>query len=420
MSEAARINFGWLTRLRWGAVAAQVATMVVVGFGLEIALPWSALLGIVGVEIALAATATLWLRSGHAVDSRLVAVTLALDVVALTALLFVSGGASNPFSFLYLVYIALAAVVLPTRWTWALVALSVACSAGLFTAGGDEHAAHKHDAAAMRLHVQGMWIACAVAAGFIVHFVGRVRRALDARDAELAAERAQAARNERLASLATLAAGAAHELATPLATIAVVARELERATARGQLASTDDLTLVRGQLARCREILDQMAARSGDGPGEAAREADVSALVEMAGGDGVDRSRLHVVAPKQPAVAIVPERAVVQALRAVLRNAQDASPPNAEVGVDIAVDDTSVSVDVSDRGAGMPPEVLARVGEPFFTTKPPGRGMGLGVFLARAVIERAGGAFGIVSTPGLGTRVTLRLPRGRGAQRVTS
>lgn len=402
--DRARINFGWLTRLRWGAVAGQLATMLVVSLGLDAPLPWPPLLALVAVELALNTGAALWLRAGGRVGDRLAAATLAVDVMVLTALLFLTGGASNPFNFLYLVYLALAAVVLPSRWTWALVALSLLCSAALFTRPGP-HAEH------MRQHIQGMWIACAVAAAFIVYFVSRVRRDLAAREADLQAERALAARNERLGSLATLSAGAAHELATPLSTIAVVTRELERQAGRGELGNLDDFALIRAQLGRCRQILDQMAVRSGEGPGEEARAAQVATLVTAASAnDEEGRAAIRVTGADAERAVFVPERAVVQALRAVIRNAQDASPPGAEVVITVAADGDDVCLDVQDEGAGMQPDVLARVGEPFFTTKSPGRGMGLGVFLARAVVERIGGRFAIRSEPGRGTRVTVHLP----------
>src|SRR6218665_3315595 len=191
---------------------------------------------------------------------------MALDVVLLTVLLELSGGASNPFSALYLVHIALAAVVLREGWTWALTVLAVACFGELFVGAPAHH--HIHD---MRMHLEGMWAAFALAAGFIVYFVQRVTRALAAREAELVSARAASARHDKLAALATLAAGAAHELSTPLSTIAVVARELERHLERAgqETSSLEDVRLIREQVARCRDILARMASDAGASQGEA-------------------------------------------------------------------------------------------------------------------------------------------------------
>ena len=111
----------------------------------------------------------------------------------------------------------------------------------------------------------------------------------------------------------------------------------------------------------------------------------------------------------------LPPRAVAHALRGIVKNAQDASPADREVVVHARISAEAVRIEVQDRGSGMPPDVLARAGEPFFTTKPPGRGMGLGLFLTRAVVERLGGELRIESTPGRGTTAVVSLPARRPA-----
>jgi two-component system sensor histidine kinase RegB len=260
-----------------------------------------------------------------------------------------------------------------------------------------------------------MWVAFGVAAAFIVYFLLRVRRALEAREDELAASQEMAERQERLASLATLAAGAAHELATPLSTIAVVAKDLERdiAGASGGERAAEDVRLVRRQVERCREILTRMRADAGDAAGEAFVSVTVEevlrqAIVAEAGvGSPV---RTDVAAPLAASRITVPQRALAQALWVLIENAQQASRPGAEVTVRVTRDAAAVRFEVRDRGAGMGPEVLARVGEPFYTTKPTGQGMGLGVFLARAVAERLGGALTLQSVVGQGTVATFSLP----------
>ena len=199
---------------------------------------------------------------------------LTLDTLLLTGLLHATGGASNPFSVLYLVYITLAAVVLGARWTWFLAALSVGCYGLLFATHLPlEHACHL--APEMQLHLQGMWVAFCVAAVLTAYFVVQMSTAIERRDAEMSAMRDRAARSERLASLTTLAAGAAHELGTPLATIAVAARELERsirALPGAQAAAlVEDATLIRSEVDRCRAILNRLGAQVGQTPGEAPR-----------------------------------------------------------------------------------------------------------------------------------------------------
>jgi two-component system sensor histidine kinase RegB len=406
------INFSWLLKLRWWAVGGQVALVLLADRLLGIDLPVLAIGAVVAVEAITNAACARWAAAGHVAEDWMLGALMAVDVVLFTALLLLSGGTVNPFSFLYLVYIALAAVVLPPAWSWALAVFSLACFGGLFFVApeGEVHGHGEH----LRLHLQGMWFAFAVAAAFIVYFVQRVTRALAEREAELEAARALTARNERLASLATLSAGAAHQLATPLATIAVAAREL--ADQLSQRSGADDAVadaeLIRDQVERCRDILLQMAADAGESTGEPLADIGVAELIEIAVEGLTGRERVRVsVEPAAAALRLTtPKRSVAQALRGVIKNALDASAPSTAVAVRAEIDRGALRITVRDRGSGMAAEVLQHAGEPFFTTKGPDRGMGLGLFLTRAVVERLGGSLAIDSAPGRGTTVELVIP----------
>lgn len=407
------INFDWLLRLRWGVVAGQTAVLLVARLLLDIELPVAPLLAIILVESASNALCWRWARGAsraHIADW-MVGALMALDIATFTLILWLTGGPVNPFSFLYLVYIALAAVVLPGTWGWSLSAFALACFGLLFVVtplpGGSEHASH------LRSHLQGMWVAFALAAALILYFVQRVTGALAARERELARARERGARSERLASLATLAAGAAHQLATPLSTIAVVSRELEdqlQRAAGGQDAAAD-ARLIREQVERCRDILLQMAADAGESTGEPLAQVQAAALVRQAVSGLADAARVRVHDAAGDSTLVTPARSLTQAIRAVVKNAIDASPAPTPIDVEVAVEGDTLRIGVRDQGAGMAPEVLGRVGEPFYTTKPPDRGMGLGLFLSRTVVERLGGELSIDSAPGRGTTVTLVLPR---------
>ena len=404
-----QINYGWLIRLRWSMVAGQLITILGVQWMLGMQLPLRPLLIIVALEAATNVIASALGRRRAARQSWMAGV-MACDVVMCTGLLFFTGGPANPFSFLYLVQIALAATTLTGAWTWALTALALGCSAVLFLWHRPLPVSHE---LYMDLHLRGMWVAFGVAASFIVYFLLRIRRALALREAELAASRRLAARQERLASLATLAAGAAHELSTPLGTIAVVMTELQRrAGALGaDQEAMEDLRLVRGQVDRCRAILERMSTDAGETVGEGPVATPLSALIEGALADlpPANPVRRDVDAGTATWRVRVPPRAFGQALRGLVKNAQEASPPGAPVSVAIRDDGGAVAVEVSDRGPGIPASVLDRVGEPFFTTKPTGKGMGLGVFLARTTLERLGGRLRITSSPA-GTRALIMLP----------
>jgi two-component system sensor histidine kinase RegB len=415
----ARINFGWLVRLRFATIAGQAVTIAGVRWGMNLEIPLRPLSALVAVALVSNLACLLWARARTPQEWWLPAV-MAFDVLTFSGLLYFTGGPENPFSFLYLVPIAIAAITVRPAWTWMLVVLSLASSLVLFArheplpmAGG--HAGH------MALHLRGMWVAFGVASAFTVYFLLRVRRALAAREEELVASRSLAARQERLASLATLAAGAAHELATPLSTIAVVAKDLERQVVAigAPAAAADDVRLMREEVERCRRILARMRVDAGEPAGERFARVSVREILDdclaEGGGSAVEVAVDVTVDPSTAAATTaLPRHAFGQALRGLVDNARQASPPGAPVRLRVAADGGAgrLVFEIADRGAGIPPELLTRVGEPFFTTKAAGRGMGLGIFLARAVVERLGGELSIRSAPGAGTTATVSLPVG--------
>ena len=417
-------NLAWLVRLRWFAVGSQALTVLVAQHMLNLELSAARLYAIVGATAASNLACAVWLRKKPQAPEGVLAGLMSLDFVLLTALLHAAGGPSNPFTVLYLVHIALAAVVLRPSYAWLLAALAATCFGALFALPAESaadtaqmHVHHgAHDHAAMNLHLQGMWVAFAVAAFVIAYFVTRVTRDLEAQRREATLAQARALRSEKLASLATLAAGAAHELATPLATIAVVAKELERELVRSEGASelgsraatsASDARLIRDEVERCKRILEHMATDAGESAGEAFRTVSVHELLERCL-DGLGERERVAVELEADANLRVPTTVLARALRGLVRNALQAS--TARVTVRSQRVGSQLAIEVLDRGTGMSPEVLANVGEPFFTTKPPGQGMGLGVFLARALCDRLGGTFELSSSLGEGTRVRVLLP----------
>jgi two-component system sensor histidine kinase RegB len=346
-------------------------------------------------------------------DAAIVAV-MAFDCSVLTAMLVLAGGYANPFSMIYVVNVALSAVMLRPLWAWGLLVASLAAFGTLFLVGG-EHVPGMPNVDAstvLDLHMRGMWVALAVSAALIVYIVQRVTRELEELEVELAAERSLGERRDRVASLATLAAGAAHELSTPLSTIAVVTRELQRTLKEAPSEAQEDLALIKQQISRCQDILHQMSANAGENAGEPIRALPLAEWADAALSNLPQRERVVVRADVDLAAHAVegPVRGLARALRSLLKNAIQASPPEAPVELRFSRHGQMIQVDVSDKGSGISPEILGRVGEPFFTTKVPGEGMGLGLFLTRALAEQLGGDIEVASQPGTGTIASLRLP----------
>ncbi len=420
----AQRGVAWLVHLHWWAIVGQGVVIVAAQEVTHIGLPVGTLAVLIVLEVIGNVALRAWGTRSRVTEAGIAAVML-LDVVVLTALLDLTGGVSNPFSTLYLVNVALAAVVLSPRWSWALMAASLVAFAALFvheaTVGPSHHVLVGLDPAhVMESHLRGMWVALALTAIFIVFFVQRVWSALAARELELQAARAQASRREKLASLATLAAGAAHELSTPLSTIAIVAKELQRSLSETVPAEVRaDLQLVRDQVARCRDILDRMAAHAGENAGEPLATLTIRRWIAAALDGCPGRERVMVEVPDGDAELVGPPRALADALRGLLKNAAQASPADSVVTLRVTVEGGFIRASVQDRGPGMAPDVLARVGEPFFTTKVPGEGMGLGLFLTRALAEHLDGEFHITSRAGAGTEASIKLPAALAGERST-
>jgi two-component system sensor histidine kinase RegB len=310
--------------------------------------------------------------------------------------------------------VALAAVLLPPRWSWTQAGFSVLAFGALFPLQQWAPFGVLEHEAMMEVHLHGMLVAVAIAAFVIVLIVQRVSRALARRDEELARERRLAERRAKLASLVTLAAGAAHELATPLSAIAVAAKELDRDLARGGASgeARADLELIRSQVSRCKEILSQMSARAGENAGEPILDFSVARWVAGAldGLPGAGQVRSDVSCGE--AMVRGPVHGLERALRVLLQNALQASPGGSRIGsvrLGARAVGSGIVVEVEDDGPGMTPEVLARAGEPFFTTKEPGQGSGLGLAICHSIVESMGGSIDAASPPGGGATFVVRL-----------
>ncbi len=403
----------WVAKLRYGLLAGLVSLILLTHYVLGVRLPiaWLAIpLAVMALSNLLAPQVIRRLGARPALGT-----LLALDTLCLTALLALTGGPANPFTVLYLVQITLSAVILSKAWTWAL-GLASAAGFGLLFAVHVRlpiFEAH-HTADGFSAHLTGMWLAFAAGALLITVFIGKVSEAMRKREQEVLALRDRLARHERLGAIATLAAGAAHELGTPLGTIAVASKDLEYyATEISRNAEVaEDARLIRSEVERCRRILNQMSARGAEPLGEAPAVAQLEEFLEsvVAGLPAAARPAVRTEVAGARREAAFPCEAARQALTALVKNALDASEAGQRVSLSAEAAAGKLRFTVRDAGHGMSPEVLNRVGEPFYTTKAPGQGMGLGAFLARLLAQRLEGSLTFDSEPGAGTRAVLEFP----------
>jgi two-component system sensor histidine kinase RegB len=390
----------WLIRLRWataGVDAAVVAVILVAPPSIDVTLDHLTWLIAAGAGL----NAVVAWKLSRGVPGRWIRVAaLTLDVVLLTGLLDLTGGPFNPFTVVYGVQVAVATLTLGRLWGWAAGIFAISCYGVLIYWHTTSPVPGHHRLNDFPTHLFTMWTAIAAAADLVAYFQGRFEDM-----------RAHADRNERLASLTTLAAGAAHELSTPLATIAIAARELERSAAIARTADlTEDARLIREEVDRCQAILDQMSGRAGGlMPDEAEAVDPVRAIADLRDRLPSDQaSRLQVRSVGTTPLIDVPRAGFGQVVASLVKNAFEASADSRLIDIEVAPCGATVRITVKDEGTGMTPDVLRRAGEPFFTTKAPGRGLGLGLFLAHVFAERCGGTLMLES--GGGTTAVLQLP----------
>ncbi len=418
-------DLAWLTRLRWGLYAGAALLAVLVSEAMHLALPRELLLGVLAVGLVSNVVVVLGTRR-ITMGTGWTAAVLVVDALLLTVALYLTGGSRNPFSFVYLVPVVLAATLLGRRAGLLAAGLATAAVASLAVlylpvrtdhehavseaahvhATGHHHGEHHHAAPPadehVTLHAEGMWVVFAAVGALLVYLVSV---ALRQREAELAAAEAARARNDQLAELGVLASTAAHELGSPLATIAVIAKELERRANEGRDA--EDARVIREQVSRCREVLEEMARMSRREEAQlesfelgprlaAARAASADPVRVVVQGDG----HTHRIEGYP--------RATEHVLRGLIDNALDASPDGATVHVSYRETRTGVVVEVRDRGRGLTREEVAEAGLRPLGPRD-GMGLGMGLFLGRALMERLGGSLELRSVED-GTCAVLSIP----------
>jgi len=397
--------------LRTFAILAQFAVLLIANFVLDGSLPLEPILITIG---ALALWNTLGYRSLHAnrrVPHAEIALHLVVDIAAFTSVIYFTGGYTNPFVSLYLVPISLAAASLPASYAWAIGA---ACGVG-YSLVWRWHVplppVNARFGSDFDLHVAGMWVNFLIAAMLIVFFVGRMAGIVRRRDQELAAMREAALRDQQVVELGTLAAGTAHELNTPLSTLAILVEELNEAAT--DATQREQLRVMMEQIQSINERLNRIAGSVGAARSEGARQIGLRAFLEeliaqwRVAHREIELGVSYDLPPQD--TPIVAEATIGQAIRNVLDNAAHATRANARARVDIRVQcrGTSLEISVRDEGAGLDPE-LREIGLRVVSTKE--HGLGIGILLSKAALERFGGRLELANRPSGGVEAQIHLP----------
>ena len=409
-----RLFLRYVLLLRIFAIGGQIAALIAADHVLQITPPLLPVTLVI-LPLSLFTLLSWWrMKTGHskAVLDRTIFSQLFVDILALAVLLYFTGGSVNPFVSLFLLPVTVAAATLRPSYTWWIATAAAICYTGLMfihlPAPQWGYADHHHFA----FHLWGMWFGFVLSAAVVAYFVARMGSMLRAHDQELARARESALQANQLVALGTLAAGTAHQLGTPLATIAVLAKELER-----EFSSlpplTQKLQLLRDQIRRCKEILSQMAIQAGQAKAEGGHLVTLDRYLEevIAEWRGL-RPEASVKTQwdgPRPAPPIVADRTLTQAILNVLSNAADVSVKAMEMNAHWEGD--RLLIEIHDDGPGLPAASRDHIGQPFFTTKPPGKGMGLGLYLTQKTLERLGGRleFSEGLRSGACARITLPL-----------
>jgi two-component system, sensor histidine kinase RegB len=414
------IRLDTILRLRWLAALGQLAAIFIVAQGLEFDLPVAPCIIIVALSALLNLALQITFNPMRRLEPSFAASLLALNIVELAGLLFFTGGLQNPFSFLFLAPVLISATALPIRLTIALGMLAVACASALVFFHLPLPWDSDDPLVLPPIYLLGVWFSILIAIGVTSLYAFQVTEESRKLSDALAATELVLTREQHLTQLDGLAAAAAHELGTPLSTIFLISRELER-TVPDNGALAGDLKTLREQAQRCRDILAKITQLSSTGaPFD---RMPLSTLIEETVAPhrdfGVEiKVRIAVTGAREPVGIRNP--AILYGVGNILENAVDFARETVEVNAWWNTE--SIEIVVSDDGPGIAPDMLKRIGEPYLSRRPvtdetesEHSGLGLGVFIARTLLERTGAKVSFTNRvfPEHGAVVQISWPRNR-------
>ena len=392
ISNATRQNMQRLIMLR-GVVMTCLSLVLLMLYQASIPLPYAPILLSIAALGLFSLIAWWRLRTFVQPSQRELLIQLLGDIAALSLLFYFSGGYSNPFIWMYLLPITVAAVALRTTYAWLIASLSITCYTLLmfYHVPLSHLHMHTHGDAKLDIHLVGMWIGFVVSSVIVAIFIARIGQNLRDYDKKIAEVREKALESERMLALGTLATSAAHELGTPLATMAVVSNELTKDYAN-QPELLAQLAILQKQVSRCKEILSSITRNAGQARADARQGLPLREFLQ----DAIQRWRdtrpaTELVAnistnPHNP--NIVMDRTLTQAIQNMLDNAADESPER--ILFNAEWNEKTLNIQIRDFGKGLSAETKKHIGTPFFTSKTE-QGMGLGVYLTQSTLARYDG-----------------------------
>ncbi len=423
--QSTRQNLWWLMILRNLILGGITCVLMLTLYALQYQLPAMPLWIIIATLWVINSLSWLRLQKAYPVNELEIFLHLIIDVIGLTALLYYTGGAANPVAWFFLVPLIITATILPQDYTWYMVGLTSLCYTILIlyhiplpdyydmTTETNLPAPiaamqHKyiHD-----LYVLIMWGGYLVVATFVAYFVVEMARTIKERDHKLAEAREQALRNERLIAMGTLAASAAHEMGTPLGTMAILAGELEREYSSDENPDLHQkMVILREQVDRCKTAFSAMSESAGELRAVSGQVMNTAQYLDEVTQDWhFNRKNVifhYDIKGVDPAPNIIADNTLTHALINVLDNAADISPK--WVGFEADWDANTIKLMISDHGPGFPQNIVDTLGkEPTTSNK---LGMGVGLFLTRAIIDRLGGSIHLGNAEHGGACIEIELP----------
>jgi two-component system, sensor histidine kinase RegB len=424
--DGSRLRLNTTIRLRWFAVAGQTATILLIYYGFGFPVPLMYCLAIILLSAALNIALSMTNPRSQLLLSRQALLLLGYDIIQLAALLYLTGGLENPFAFLLVVPVAVSASTQPLPVTGTLTVLDVVLATVLARYHLPLPWAHEEPPLLPLNYLVGLWSALVSCIVFIAIYAWRIGQEARQMSQALTAAELVLAREQRLSALDGLAAAAAHQLGTPLSTITLVAKELERDVPEDS-PLREDIALLQTQAARCREILSELSKSGGKGEDDYFSRIPLSHLIEevvaalrtpgveinvgVKSGNGTSHMTGEPLFPRNPGL--------IHGLGNLVENAVDFAA--ACVTVDANYDQDKVRLRIFDDGPGIQPNLIGHLGEPYVTSRPRGNGtdeeagMGLGFFIAKIFLERSGASIqvGNLAPPLTGAIVEITWPRRR-------